>query len=136
MRYCGTNLLFIKCMFSHELCCPNRWSYESINPWYVTWWLIYCPKWWVLAPLEFSAQRWKWIGQRKKGGLANEKKVFFPIDCKWLMELLGVDLEGLNTDMETYQENWARWKNQLKGNCVQGLFRGNQPPRKGRKNEE
>ena len=23
------------------------------------------------------------------------------------MELLGVDLEGLNTDMETYQENWA-----------------------------
>ena len=34
-----------------------------------------------------------------------EKKVFFPIDCKWLMELLGVDLEGLNTDMETYQEN-------------------------------
>ena len=23
------------------------------------------------------------------------------------MELLGVDLEGLNTDMETYQENWV-----------------------------
>ena len=40
-----------------------------------------------------------------ESGLANEKKVFFPIDCKWLMELLGVDLEGLNPDMETYQEN-------------------------------
>ena len=33
------------------------------------------------------------------------KKRSFSIDCKWLMELLGVDLEGLNTDMETYQEN-------------------------------
>ena len=33
------------------------------------------------------------------------KERFFPIDYKWLMELLGVDLEGLNTDMETYQEN-------------------------------
>ena len=27
------------------------------------------------------------------------KERFFPIDCKWLMELLGVDLKGLKTDV-------------------------------------
>ena len=52
------------------------------------------------------------------------------------MELLGVDLEGLNTDMETYQENWARWKNQLKGNCVQGCFEATNLQGKEEKNEE
>ena len=36
-----------------------------------------------------------------------KKSFFFPIDCKWLMELLGVDLERLNIDVETYQEDWA-----------------------------
>ena len=27
------------------------------------------------------------------------KKRSFPIDCKWLMDLVGVDLKGLKTDM-------------------------------------
>ena len=45
------------------------------------------------SPLGISVWWWKWTGQREKGPC--------PTYCNWLMELLGVDLEWLNTKMST-----------------------------------
>ena len=55
---------------------------------------------WFIFHSDGSYPAWN-FQYNVESGLANKKKRLFPIDCNWLMKLLGVDLEGLNTRMSS-----------------------------------